>query len=108
MSARSFNLDKRRQGNITVNKDDQGQIVIVLHKTAIVVRQPNGEIHLNTNNWHTVTTKTAMNRAFTLLNVNAHIHQAKGVWYLTYNGEVMPYKDGMIIEKTKLEQYLSA
>jgi hypothetical protein len=111
MSARSFTLNKRRQGNITVDRTEvegQGeQIVITLHRTAIVTKQPSGEIHLNTNGWETSTTKTAMNRAFQLLGVNAGIHQAKGVWYLTYNGEKVAYKDGMTIEKTKLETYLA-
>lgn len=112
MSARSFTLDKRRQGNITVDRtivEGEGeQIRIILHRTAVVTKQPNGELHLNTNGWETVTTKTAMNRAFQLLGVNAYIYQKKGSWFIVTNGETVDYEDGMVINKTKLENYLSA
>jgi hypothetical protein len=112
MSARSSTLNKRRQGNITVSKTqvvgEGEQVIITLHQTNVVVKQSTGEIHLNTNGWETVTTKTAINRALELLGVKAYISQKKGVWYLTTEGETVAYKDGMVINKTKLENYLSA
>ena len=95
MSARSFKLDKVRQGNITVL--DQGRSV-QLHSTIVAKIIDYNKIQLNSGGWLTVTTKTAINRFFELKGLNARISQNKGVWYVTVDNKVIEYNDNMIVE----------
>ena len=110
MSARSFTLNKRRQGNITVkrtNVDGEGeQVMIILHSTAVITKQPGGEIILSTGGWRTVTTKTAINRGLELLGIKAHVSQRKGNWYVTVNGMEIEWKERTFHIKTWLENFL--
>lgn len=97
MSARSFNLKKRRQGNITVNHDGLGFYEIILHQTSVVTKYNDGSIVLNSGGWMTSTTKTAINRAFDLLGINARVWQRNFVWKLTYEGITTQFEDGMVV-----------
>lgn len=51
MSARSFVLNKKRQGNITVYHDGLGFYQIVLHKTPVFTKYTDGTIELRTGGW---------------------------------------------------------
>jgi hypothetical protein len=86
MAARSFTLDKRRQGNITVERtivDDVGeQIQVILHNTAVVVKMPDGRVMLNSGGWSTLTTKTAINQALRLLGRAERVVMKSGHWFL--------------------------
>jgi hypothetical protein len=95
MSARSFDLNKKRQGNITVYHDGLDFYQIVLHNTAVFTRYNDGMIELNSGGWQTNTTKTAINRAFDLFGVNGRVWQTKFVWKLTYEGITTNFEDGM-------------
>jgi len=95
MSARSFSLNKRKQGNITVHHDGLNFYQIVLHDTAVFTKYTDGSIELSSGGWQTNTTKTAINRAFDLFGVNARIWQTKFVWKITYEGITTNFYDGM-------------
>ena len=95
MSARSFVLNKKRQGNITVYHDGLGFYQIVLHSTPIFTRYTDGTIELRSGGWETNTTKTAINRAFDLFDIQGRIWQTKYVWKLTYEGVTTNFYDGM-------------
>jgi hypothetical protein len=95
MSARSFDLNKRRQGNITVNHDGMEFFEIVLHNTSVFTRYTDGTVILNSGGWNTTTTKTAMNRAFDLFRMNARVWQSNFQWKVTFNGVTTNFHDGM-------------
>jgi hypothetical protein len=97
MSARSFNLKKRRQGNITVNHDGLNFYEIILHETSIFTKYNDGSIVLSSGGWQTKTTKTAINRAFHLLDINACVWQKNFTWKLTYEGITTQFEDGMVV-----------
>lgn len=86
MSARSFTLNKRRQGNITVDRtivDGCGeQIRVILHNTAVVVKMPDGRVMLNSGGWSSLTTKTAINQALMLLDRPERVVMKNGHWFL--------------------------
>jgi hypothetical protein len=106
MSARSFNLDKKRQGNITV--EVKGNVIDVrLHGHLVAYQNAIGEVIVSSCGWHTVTTKTAINRFLNLLGSRWGIMQKKGDWFLTDNNQVIPFKDGMKVPSvSKLERAL--
>lgn len=97
MSARSFSLDKRRQGNITVNRDGMDFFEIVLHRTSVFTKYTDGTIVLSSGGWKTTTTKTAINRAFDLFNIDARVSQSNFQWKLTLNGVTTNFYDRMEI-----------
>lgn len=111
MSARSFTLNKRRQGNITVERTTivgEGERVdVILHNTAVVIKQACGTLTLSTGGWRTVTTKTAINRALMLLGFKISVSQRKGAWYVSINGESVEWSERTFtIRPTKLHECL--
>ena len=85
MSARSFTLDKKRQGNITIVENKARlSVSVLLHGHEVVEINP-FQIVLNSCGYNTNTTKTAINRALSLLNRNERISQKNFQWYI--NGE---------------------
>lgn len=100
MSARSFKLTDKRQGNIQVTRYQDGSITTVdLHNNTVVKHLENG-IVLSSCGWRTVTTKTAINRYLTLINYPASVFQKKGNWYVRFSdGNETVFSDGMILTK---------
>jgi hypothetical protein len=95
MSARSFILHKKRQGNITVHYDGLSFYQIVLHNTAVFTKYTDGSIELSSGGWESPTTKAAINRAFNLFGISARIWQTKFVWKITYEGITTNFYDGI-------------
>jgi hypothetical protein len=97
MSARSFTLDKKRQGNITVIKHD-GINYIKLHETFVITHNlVNKTIYINSGGYHTNTTKTAINRYLKLIGSDARIIQDKRQWYLVSEFANIPFHDNIRI-----------
>lgn len=71
---------------------DDGREIIRLHLTDIVTKYTDGCYVLNSGGWQTLTTKERMNRFSP-----CHIWQKNRVWYVNYNGETVPYKDGITL-----------
>jgi len=88
MSARSFDLKPKSYGNVIVkeNKLENNvlSVSVLLHGNEVVKIEP-FRIVLNDCTWRTNTTKTAINRALTLLDRSEKISQVRGQWYI--NGE---------------------
>lgn len=104
MSARSFTLNKVRQGNITVLNDGTA---IQLHNT-VVAKIDNGAIIVNSGGWHTNTTKTAINRFLSLIGSDFGVMQKKGEWFLTNGKTTVPFTDNMKVPgPSKLEKALA-
>jgi len=91
MSARSYNLNKRRQGNITVKN---GGMTVQLHNTDVVDFY-HTFIKLNSGGYFTRTTATAINRYFSLQNIPAYVSFSKRGNILLYKGEQYNFYDGM-------------
>lgn len=108
MSARSFNINKTtKQGNIQVLRGDRG-VQVTLHRTNVfILDYVNGVIELNSGGWQTTTTKTAINRAFSQLGIDGGVSQKKGQWYVSYNGQVFDFKDGMVLSSSTLQNVVS-
>jgi len=97
MSARSFVLNKKRQGNITVI-DHETIRYIKLHETHVITHNlVNKTIYLNTGGYYTSTTKTAMNRYLKLIGSDARIIQIKKQWFLVSEFANIPFYDDIRI-----------
>lgn len=97
MSARAFTFAKRRNGIVTTHTDHVGFYEVILHNTTVFTKYHDGSIVLNSGGWRTNTTKTAINRAFDLLDINARIWQKNFNWKLTYEGVTTQFEDGMVV-----------
>jgi hypothetical protein len=99
MSARSFTLDKRRQGNITIDRLDDGGILVKLHGHIVVsIDAWRYTIRLDSCGYRTATTKTAINRALELYGITNRVYQSKGKWYLTDIGvKGIDFEDNMVL-----------
>lgn len=93
MSARSFILGKRRQGNITVEQSS-GSRKVYLHGNKIVDHDlVNDIITISDCGWQTATTKTAINRYFDNIGLRAGIYQQQFVWYLNVGDKIINLGD---------------
>jgi hypothetical protein len=97
MSARAFTFQKRRNGIVTTNTDHYKFYEVVLHNTTVFVMN-DSLITLNSGGWRTNTTKTAINRAFDLLDIPARLWQKKFEWFVTYDGTTFDFEDGMNLD----------
>lgn len=93
MSARSFTLDKKRQGIITVNRDGQN-LEVLLHGNKIVDVKGN-EVTLSDCGWQTTTTKRAINRFLSQIAGKRSVYQKNFQWYFV-NGETTTKFDGQV------------
>ena len=99
MSARGFELHTtKKQGVIRVLDLGMGLKAVDYRGTQVVRELSYKAIQLNTNGWLTVTSKTAINRYFTLRNLPIRIAQENFTWYVYFNGNKMNYDDNMILE----------
>lgn len=106
MSARSFVLNKKKQGNITV--EIKGNVIDVrLHGHLVAYKTAVDDIILSSCGYHTPTTITAINRFLDLLDRSERVVQIKGEWFLSQGENTVKFTDGMKIAKTKLEKSLS-
>ena len=107
MSARSFNIDKTaKQSNIQVIKETK-MLKVKLHNTFVFCLSEGGVIVLNSGGYRTNTTKTAINRAFSQLNIDGQVSQVKGEWYVTFNGDKLKFQDSMTLSVKPLIQALT-
>jgi hypothetical protein len=93
-------VERALTNNTKVARDCHGNLVVVLHRTAIMTykRDVGGEIMvtLNSGGWRTVTTKARMNA---LLPQRYSVYADKGVWYVRVgsypNADTLDYFDGI-------------
>lgn len=82
MSARSFELNKRRQGNVTVTNTSD-ELAVQLHNTVVAhFCRHTSVVTLSSGGYRTPTTKTAINRFLSLIHVSSKVSQVKGTWYI--------------------------
>lgn len=71
-----------------------GAKVTRLHFTDIIFEYPDGSFMVTTGGWKTITTKDRLNNHMPR---GWNIYSQKGVWFVTRNGERVPFFDGMIL-----------
>ena len=76
----------------------EGLTSVVYHSTA-VVQFNHDKIILNSGGWDTRTTKTRMNQASSQYNLGFEVYQVNYSWYVDYDGETIPFADGMILDR---------
>lgn len=100
MITRSFVLGKRSQGNIILESVD-GLIEVRLHGHVVFKQVSSKVAVIDSCGYLTPTTKTAINRAFWLLESGRMVSQTKGKWYLhghDTNKLATPFENGMMVE----------
>lgn len=100
MSARSFDITKTtKQSNIRVTNNNSITTVELHGHPVFSFIRLNQVIQLSSCGYRTVTTKTAINRAFSQLGLNFSVFQKRGEWFL-YNRSTntqVEFNDGMIV-----------
>ena len=76
----------------------EGFTNVVYHNTA-VVQFNNDKIVLNSGGWDTRTTKTRMNQASSQYGLGFVVYQVNFSWYVDYDGDTMPFTDGMTLDR---------
>ena len=82
----------------TVTYTLEGMTSVVYHSTA-VVQFNNDKIILNSGGWDTRTTKSRMNQASNQYGLGYEVYQVNYSSYVDYNGETIPFEDGMILDR---------
>ena len=87
--------------SVTMDKDN---VLMVAYHNTIVVRVSDEELILNSGGWQTSTTKRRMNQASLQYNLGFSVYQADFCWYVSYNGNVIPFKDNMVLKRGRFYQ----
>ena len=81
----------------------EDSVLKVCYHNTIVVKVTDDNIKLCCGGWYTNTTKRRMNQASRQYGLGVHVYQVNYDWYVGYNGEVLPFVDGMIIKREPLK-----
>ena len=81
----------------------EDNVLKVCYHNTIVVEVTNESITLRCDGHYTNTTKRRMNQASRQYGLGIHVYQVNYDWYVGYNGKVLPFKDGMLIEREPLK-----
>lgn len=76
----------------------EGKTRVVYHNTTIVSFD-NKTIVLDSSGWQTTTTKRKMNQASFQFALGYQIYQTDFSWYVHYKGMIIPFTDGMILQR---------
>ena len=72
-----------------------GDFVTNYRGTDVVTIKPDGKVVLNSNGWHTHTTKQRMNQ---YAGSGICVYQKDFEWFVTVNGKTFDYFDGIVID----------
>ena len=81
----------------------EDSVLKVCYHNTIVVEVTEDNIKLCCGGWYTNTTKRRMNQASRQYGLGVHVYQVNYDWYVGYNGEVLPFVDGMVIKRVPLK-----
>ena len=68
------------------------------HSTKVVMWNDK-EILLNSNGWHTATTKLRMNQTSNQFDLGFVVWQKDFAWYVDYKGKTFDYFDAMVLNR---------
>lgn len=76
-----------------------GSYTAIRYHQTDVVRFNNVEIVLNNGGWYSATTKVRMNQASNQYDLGFQVYQEKRLWYVKYREEVLPFANGMKLDR---------
>lgn len=85
-----------KNGNTEVKTDADNVSRVFLHGNHIAT-VGDKFIQLFDGGWRTATTKSRLNSLLFAHGVDDHLHQKKGEWFVTTNGETVKFMNGMIL-----------
>ena len=88
-----------RLGKLATTITHSGDETIVSFHSTQVVKFTSKTITLNSGGWLTATTKVRMNQASYEFNLDYMVFAEKGIWRVSYDGKIIPFKDGMVITR---------
>jgi hypothetical protein len=68
------------------------------HGTCVVEFNP-ARIRLHSGGWRTATTKLRMNQASNQFKLGYSVYQKNHAWLVDFNGQTLPFEDGMILQR---------
>lgn len=83
---------------IAPQKDGHNTINVTYHRT-VVVSYNDRFITLDSGGYQTVTTKRRMNEASVTFGLGYQVFQVNFSWFVKFNGETIPFEDGMILAR---------
>ena len=85
----------------TVTTDDNNGIGVtrVRYHYTDVVTFDDTDIQLQSNGWHSKTTKLRMNQPSAQFRLGFKVYQRDFEWYVTHNGKEQYYTDGMTLRR---------
>jgi len=86
-------------GRVATRVYTENGITKVMYHDTIVISFNDKSIQLNTNGWHTVTTKRRINQASNQYNLGIGVYQSEGNWYVSKGDKVILFIDNMIIPR---------
>ena len=74
----------------------EGDTTKVIYHGTPVVSFNQDKISLDTGGWFTMTTKLRMNQAAHQFNLGYAVIQKKGLWFIHFKGEIIPYENSLM------------
>lgn len=82
----------------SIGTDSNGNHYVQYHYTR-VVEWNHESIILKANGWRTATTRIRMNQTANQFGLGFQVFQKNFDWFVRYNGETLPFDDGMILKR---------
>ena len=77
----------------------EDNVLLITYHSTIVVKVSDDELILNSGGYQTNTTKRRMNQASLQYQLGFSVYQSDFCWYVAYNGDIIPFKDNMILKR---------
>ena len=87
----------KRKGNTKIRQF--GATTQVQYHDTVIVEFDESTITLQRDGWTTVSTKSRMNQASEEFNLGYCVYQRNWEWFVKYNGEDIPFTDGMTLHR---------
>ena len=75
-----------------------GENLAIIYINTIVFKKIKNTITLNSDGWHTMTTKKHINTGFDMVGKKAFVFQKNYEWYINDNGTIKDYQDNITLE----------
>lgn len=83
----------------TISYNQYSGMQEVIYHSTVIVAWNTSKIVLNSDNWKTSTTKRKMNQCSNQFDLRFRVYQEDFIWYVSWKGEILPFHDGMVLER---------
>jgi hypothetical protein len=94
-------MSKISSNNTKVITQDDGTVVVRLHRTDVVTLFTDGTVVLNTGGWDTVTTRARMNQAANQLGLHYRVFREKYQLFVRVNRQTLPFESSITFTPTE-------